>query len=132
MQEHTNEPVTRSGKKPSRVKVKEGIYTRETRGGTRYEFIYQDSTGKTRWQTCATLKDAKEGRAAKVTALARGERVASSRATLAEYAATWLETQEGRLRPRTLQGYRDHLRLHIEPKLGRAQSSPRLQEHERI
>jgi hypothetical protein len=51
-----------------------GIYVRETRDGTRYEFIYQDSTGRTRWQTCSTLKEARQGRAAKVAALARGER----------------------------------------------------------
>ena len=50
-----------------------GIYVRETRDGTRYEYIYTDSTGKTRWVTCSTLKEARQGRAAKVAALARGE-----------------------------------------------------------
>src|SRR5262245_60570106 len=67
-----------AGTTPSRVKVKgeRGIYTRQTNAGRRYEFIYQDSTGRTRWQTCTTLKEARQGRASKVAALARGERVA--------------------------------------------------------
>ncbi len=65
------------------------------------------------------MKEARQGRAAKVTALARGERVAPSRVTVADYAAMWIEAQEGRLRPKTLRTYRDHLRLHVVPKLGR-------------
>jgi Phage integrase family/Phage integrase, N-terminal SAM-like domain len=96
-----------------------GIYVRETREGTRYEFIYQDSTGRTRWSTCSTLKEARQGRAAKVAALARGERVALSRVTLGEYAAEWLGQQEGRLRPETIDRYSTDLRLHVLPKLGR-------------
>ena len=38
--------------------------------------------------------------------------------TLTEYAETWIETQEGRLRPGTLERYRDCLRLHVLPVLG--------------
>jgi integrase len=43
--------------------------------------------------------------------------------TLSEYAAEWLPTLEGRLRPATVRSYRDHPRLHVEPKLGRRRLS---------
>ena len=71
---------------PSRVNVERGIYKRRTRDGLVYEAIYQDSNGKTRWSTHATLKDARAARAEKVAALARGERIAPSKVTLPEYA----------------------------------------------
>ncbi len=120
MYEKTNSELS-AAKRPSRVKVKgeRGIYTRDTKAGKRYEFIYQDSTGRTRWQTCSTLKEARQGRASKVAALARGERVAPSRVTLGEYAAEWLAQQDGRLRPKTLDRYSTDLRLHVLPNLGR-------------
>jgi integrase len=51
------------------------------------------------------------------------EKVVRSRVTLSEYAAEWLPTLEGRLRPATVRSYRDHLRLHVEPKLGRRRLS---------
>jgi Phage integrase, N-terminal SAM-like domain len=69
------------------------------------------------------LREARAARGDAVAKLSRGERVARTKLTLAEYAETWVETQEGRLRPKTLRTCRDHLRLHVVPKLGRRKLS---------
>ncbi len=103
---------------PRREKVERGIYRKP--GTSEYEITYTDSTGRQRWQRIeGGLREARAARGEMLGKLAKGERVVPSRLTLAEYAETWIETQTGRLRPKTLRGYRDHLRLHIEPKLGR-------------
>ncbi len=51
----------------------------------------------------------------------RGERVAPSKVTFAEYADRWLECQQARLRPKTHELYTSYLRLHLKPRLGRRQ-----------
>ena len=96
-----------------------GIYRRRTKTGeVRYEIAYLDSTGRQRWKTTGTLREAKALRADLVSRVNRGEAVASSRATLREYAAEWLAGQS-RLRPRTLGVSEGPLRLHLLPRLGR-------------
>jgi integrase len=104
----------------SRVRVERGIYKRSTRSGeTRYEIAFVDSDGRQRWRTVDRLQEARKLRAKLVAKVDSGERVAPSRATLAEWAAEWLADQEPRLRPRTLEHYASSLRLHVLPRLGR-------------
>jgi hypothetical protein len=49
--------------------------------------------------------------------------VARSKLTVAEYADTWIETQEGRLRPNTLRRYTENLGHRVLPRLGRPKLS---------
>jgi integrase len=107
-----------------RIKVanERGIYYRQTARGRRYEIYYADSDGKQRWKVVPgfdNLGEARQARAAIVDKLGRGERVAPEKRTLAEAAEEWLEGQEGRLRDRTMGGYRTSLNTHILPALGR-------------
>src|SRR4051794_8879677 len=104
----------------TRVAKHPGIYFRNGADGKRrYEVTYLDSTGRRRWQRVegnledaqATLDDVK-GRKR------RGERVAPTKATFAEYADAWLEAQSN-LRPRTREWYEIALRVHLKPRLGR-------------
>jgi integrase len=107
---------------PLRERVERGIYRRVTRTGeTRYEVAYLDSDGRQRWQTVATLRDARQLRTDLVARVNRGERVAPSRLTLAEYGERWITRQRSRLRPGTLERYEALLHLHLEPRLGRRQ-----------
>jgi integrase len=107
---------------PRRVRVKDrrGIYYRVGADGRRvYEVGYRDSTGRQRWQTVrGGLKDAEAVREELRARKRRGERVAPTRATLAEVAEAWLPTQT-QLRPRTRASYESHLRVHVMPLLGR-------------
>jgi integrase len=80
---------------------------------------YLDSDGRQRWRTVGSLREAKQLRAELTSKVGRGERVTSTRATLAEYAAEWLDAQRPRLRPRTVETYSSHLHQHVLPALGR-------------
>src|SRR4051812_14189587 len=105
---------------PRRTRLERGIYYRDTPRGRRYEITYIDSLGRRRWKvTEGGIKEARAVLADFVSKLARGERVAPSKLTLSEIAATWLEAQRDRLRPRTFERYESILRLHIVPRLGR-------------
>jgi integrase len=107
---------------PLRERVERGIYRRKTRDGeTRYEVAFVDSDGKQRWKTVDRLQEARQLRADLVSKVARGERVAPSKVTLAEFADEWLAGQEARLRPKTRELYGSYLRLHVKPRLGRRQ-----------
>lgn len=97
-----------------------GVYYRETPKGRRYEISFSDSTGRRRWRTIDGGE--KEARAALEEVRGRkrkGERIAPSRATLAEVTETWLREQTGNLRPRTVERYEGALRSHVLPRLGR-------------
>jgi integrase len=102
-----------------RTRVERGIYRRQTRKGVAYEFVYTDSDGKQRWAHCDRLQDARSERAAKLAAVARGERVAPSRKTVAEVAEIWYEQKAPKLRSKTKIGYRRALDLVIVPRFGR-------------
>jgi integrase len=104
------------------VRVERGIFKRETADGVRYEFNYTDSSGATRWSTVRTLKEAREGRATKLAAVARGERIVPTKVTVAEYAPTWLASQS-HLRKNARDWYRHALNSYIIPKLGRLKLS---------
>lgn len=71
---------------------------------------------------------AEAGREEKRAKLRRGERVAPTRATVAEYAPAWLEAQVN-LRPRTIEKYRGAIDVHIIPRLGRLRLGDVSEEH---
>jgi integrase len=103
----------------TRVKNRPSIYYRNTASGhRRYEIGFLDSTGHRRWQTLeGNLKDAEAALEEIRHRRRRGERISPSRATLAEVAREWLETQV-QLRPRTRDAYASSLSNHILPRLG--------------
>jgi integrase len=86
----------------------------------RFEITYTEE-GKQVWQTISGgLREARAARANVVVKHERGERAAPSRQTVAEAAAEYLAAQATRLRPKTLETYGTHLRLHVLPsKLGK-------------
>ena len=102
------------------VKNHRGIHYRVGADGRRrYEITFYDSGGKRRWKTIGSnLKEAEAALEDIRAKKRRGERVAPSRATLAETAEAWLATQS-QLRPRTRESYEQSLRNHILPRLGR-------------
>jgi hypothetical protein len=110
--------ATRSARDARHVRVERGIYRNTTTG--RFEITYTED-GKQVWQTITGgLRQARAARAKVVVKHDRGERAAPSRQTVAQVADEWLGVQAGRLRPRTMQTYRTHLREHVlSSKLGR-------------
>ena len=115
---------TKSTPGPRRVRVERGVYYRDARAGRRYEVMYRDSDGRTRWQVVpGGLKEARQARADVLSRVGRGERVAPTRLTVADYAETWLEAQRLRLRPKTLKTYEASLRVHVLPAVGRLKLS---------
>ena len=116
--------------KPRRERVprRTGIYYRLDTNGKRvpgvFEITYYDSDRRRRWQTIiGSIDEAEETRADKLGRKRRGERVAPSKLTLAEYVPTWLDSQSARLRPKTITTYEGSLRLHVLPRLGRLKLS---------
>jgi integrase len=105
---------------PRRIRAERGIYYRNTPSGRVYEITFTDSTGRQRWKKVeGGVREARASRGDVLAKLSRGDRVAPARMTLAEYVAEWLETLEGRVRPKTHERYSSDLRLHVLPKLGR-------------
>ncbi|MDE3069129.1 MAG: site-specific integrase [Acidobacteriota bacterium] len=98
-----------------------GVYYRPRRGGKvapPYELRYLDSTGVRRWEVVhGTLEDAEARRAELLLRRRRGERIAPTRQTFAEYARAWLARQH--VRPRTYDKYRWALERHLIPYFGR-------------
>jgi integrase len=95
-----------------------GIYER----GGGYVVRFRDANGKQRQRAARTLAEARRLRSELVTDVARGEYRPDTKAILAEYAQTWLESYAGRtsrgLRAETLAEYRRDLSLVVE-QLGR-------------
>ncbi len=118
---------------PRRVSVKgrRGIYYwMGADGQRRYEISFTDSAGVRRWKTIAgNLEDAQAALDEVRSRKRKGERVAPSRATLAEVAAEWLSGRHGHLRPRTLERYEVALRVHVLPRLGRLRVSELTEDH---
>jgi integrase len=101
-----------------RVQVERGVYLRPGTAPVVYEICWSEG-GRLFWRTVrGGLREARAARGDAVARLARGERVARTKLTLGEYAAEWISQQEGQRRPKTVRTYRDHLRLHVLPKLG--------------
>jgi integrase len=102
-----------------RVRVERGIYMRPGTIPPVYEICWTEG-GRLCWRTVKSgLREARAARGDAVARLARGERVARTKLTLAEYANEWVDQLEGQRRPRTVRVYRERLRLHVLPKLGR-------------
>ncbi|HEY8775904.1 MAG TPA: tyrosine-type recombinase/integrase [Gaiellaceae bacterium] len=110
--------ATRNARQARHVRVERGIYRNTVTGS--FEITYTEDS-KQVWQTITGgLKDAQRARRNVLGKHDRGERAAPSRQTVAQVADEWLAAQAGRLRPRTLQTYRTHLREHVlSSKLGR-------------
>jgi integrase len=102
-----------------RVQVERGVYVRPGTTPAVYEICWTEG-GRLCWRTVkGGLREARAARGDAVARLARGEKVARTKLTLGEYAADWIAQQEGQCRPRTVRIYRDRLRLHVLPRLGR-------------
>jgi integrase len=84
----------------------------------RWVLDYRDGAGRRRWESFRTKGQAEEA-FARVVPASRERQVPAvhSGVTLAEYAGRWLGLCAG-LKPRTVQGYREKLKLHILPALG--------------
>ncbi len=96
-----------------------GIYKR----GGRYVYIYRDRDGNQRQGSARTLDDARKARRAIAVRADRGEDVAPSKLTVAEYLRGWIETHgtDGSLRANTREGYRAHVENRLIPQLGHLQ-----------
>ena len=79
---------------------------------------YRDATGHRRWETYDTKREAEDAFAAVLPASRQTSRpTVDPNVTLTEYAERWLKLCAN-LKPRTVAGYREKLRLHILPSLG--------------
>src|SRR5262245_19639713 len=80
---------------------------------------YRDATGLRVRVSAATRQQAEDLLAEKITARKHAPRNREDRdITLNEYVARWLKVAATQLAPVTHQNYRQHLMLHILPKLG--------------
>jgi integrase len=103
----------------TKVAGRRGIYYRDTSAGRRYEISYLDSDGRRRWRTIeGNLRDAEAALEDVRGKMRRGERVAPTKTTFAEFGDVWLKSQ-AQLRPRTLEWYAVALRVHLNPRIGR-------------
>jgi integrase len=87
----------------------------------RWVVDYRDGTGRRRWESYRTKREAEDALAAAVPA-SRERRfpLVHPNITLAEYAERWLGLCSA-LKPRTVKGYREKLDRHILPALGTLQ-----------
>jgi integrase len=84
----------------------------------RWVLDYRDATGRRRWETFDTRRDAEDGLARALPA-SRQRQVPTvdPNVTVRQYAERWLQLRSS-LKPRSLVGYREKLELHILPALG--------------
>jgi integrase len=79
---------------------------------------YRDATGRRRWETFTTKREAEDGLAAALPASRQRQLpVTDPNATLKEYSVRWLHLC-GNLKARSLTGYRQKLENHVLPALG--------------
>jgi Phage integrase, N-terminal SAM-like domain len=103
-----------------RERVERGVYRRPGTTPPVYETTWTGSDGRQCWRTIdGGLREARAARGGGGRQAGEGQARRLLTDHVSEYAAEWIEAQEGRLRPKTLRGYRDHLRLHVEPRLGK-------------
>jgi integrase len=95
-----------------------GIYRR----GASHVVVYRDRDGRQKKQTLATATAARAFKATVTADKSRGDFVAPTRTTLAEYYADWLPRYGGRttrgIRTQTKAGYADVMERHVLPVLG--------------
>ena len=91
-----------------------GIYKK----GSRYVVTFYDAAGKQRKRSARTLRDARLLKTLLSAEVKRGDYLADTRITFAEYAPTWIANYNGRtargIRPGTLNAYRDALGLDVD------------------
>src|SRR5215470_18507091 len=81
---------------------------------------YRDALGIRRWFTCESKREADDVLAEKIGESRQGVQRpnADTNITVERYADLWLEQVSANIAPKTLESYRDLLRLHIRPALG--------------
>ena len=91
---------------------------RKRRG--RWVVDYRDALGIRRWVTCETKREADEVLSEKIGESRQGAQRpnADTNITVERYAEAWLDQVAANIAPKTLESYRDLLRLHIKPTLG--------------
>ncbi len=96
------------------------------RGGG-YVVRFRDAQGRQRQASARTLAEARRLRSELTADVSRGEYRPATRTTFAEYAASWLETYQGRttrgIRPETIRDYKDELDRFAIPLLGKLRMS---------
>jgi integrase len=100
-----------------------GVFKR----GRGYVIRFRDPQGQQRQASARTLAEARRLRSELAADVSRGEYRPTTRTTFAEYAATWLETYQGRttrgIRPETIRDYKAELDRFAIPLLGRLRMS---------
>jgi integrase len=111
---------------PRRVRVGPNLYRRPSDG--KFEIGFTDSGGRWRMKTlrARTKTEARAARDAFLTKLRAGQVAAPSKITFAEVAAEYIAGLEatvaaGERAPRTLDRYKQHLDVHVLPRIGHIQ-----------
>lgn len=88
-------------------------------------FYYTDSEGKLRekWKKCETKTDAKNWVKDQQQIARHGTESFEQKGDLNEYLDKWLDTQKHKVAERTYQDYKNYLRLHVRPVLGKKKLS---------
>ena len=80
----------------------------------------RDPSGRRRWVTCETKREAEKVLAEKLREAGHPTKAAvDPNVTIAQYGDRWLALRENSLKPTTLKSYAEKLRLHIVPRFGR-------------
>lgn len=101
-------------------KMKNGVIRR----GNTWTYVVQETdpaTGKRKpvWHGgFRTQKEAKDARAAAVSAMSKGTYVARRNVTVAEYLRSWIEGHAVELKPSTAMTYRDKIEAYLIPAIG--------------
>ena len=90
-----------------------GITPRPGKRRMRWVVEYRDSTGMRRYKTCFSIDEAKKFEAEKIL-----EPGGNPLVKVEDIANRWLEVAAAKVRPQTLEQYRNVVRLHIIPELG--------------
>lgn len=100
-----------------------GVFKR----GRAYVVRFRDAQGRQRQASARTLAEARRLKAELTADVSRGEYRPATRTTFAEYAASWIETYQGRttrgIRPETIRDYKDELDRFAVPLLGKLRMS---------
>lgn len=112
-----------SSQKPERHKRTKtsGIYYSVGASGCKmFEVRFTDATGKRRFETVGSFEQAKARLAEANGRTSKGEVVGNTTVTLADLLPGWRALREVSVKPRTRETEEGNVRLHIEPRWGRA------------
>jgi integrase len=111
-------------------RAKTGGSIRKMPGRELYQGRYVAADGHRRSVYAATEKECQEELRKALTLADNGIRPADSKATVAEYLAEWLEASVApRLRPRTVESYRETVKLYLVPAIGKVKLSKLTPDH---